>query len=86
MQRSSLTVIAHKRREEPGDEGRIDPYTDSVGKILSLIYIYQYSVDYIVLYLSVPRFGIDISAQFDVHMQPAPTVVLKCLQAVESNG
>ena len=28
----------------------------------------------------------DITAQFDVHMQPAPTVVLKCIQAIESRG
>lgn len=35
---------------------------------------------------NMPVFGIDITAQFDVHMQPAPTVVLKCIQAVESRG
>ena len=40
----------------------------------------------LILYLSVPMFGTDLTAQFDVHMQPAPTVVLKCLQSVESNG
>jgi hypothetical protein len=34
----------------------------------------------------VPVFGIDITSQFDVHMQPAPTVVLKCIDAVESRG
>jgi hypothetical protein len=33
-----------------------------------------------------PVFGIDITSQFDVHMQPAPTVVLKCIDAVESRG
>ena len=38
------------------------------------------------LYLPVPVFGIDITSQFDVHMQPAPTVVLKCIEAVESRG
>ena len=33
-----------------------------------------------------PVFGIDITSQYDVHMQPAPTVVLKCIEAVESRG
>ena len=39
-----------------------------------------------VFLFSVPAFGIDISAQFDVHMQLAPSVVLKCIEAVESRG
>jgi phosphoinositide-3-kinase regulatory subunit len=33
-----------------------------------------------------PAFGTDISDQFDVHFQSAPTVILRCIEAVESRG
>ena len=36
--------------------------------------------------LAVPTFGMELSAQFDAQMQPASTVVLKCIQAVENRG
>ena len=72
--------------EEPWDQGGIDPYIESVGNILSLLNSFNTLWTTVVLYLSVPMFGTDLTAQFDVHMQPAPTVVLKCLQSVESNG
>ena len=49
-------------------------------------YLKVLTIMHFCVFCSVPAFGLDVSAQFDVHMQPAPTVVLKCVQAVESRG
>jgi len=36
--------------------------------------------------LTVVTFGVDLSAQFSDQSQKAPTVVLKCIEAVETRG
>ena len=60
---------------------------------MSFVFVYlrlctsgMFSFKFHLSILPVPVFGIDLTSQYDVHMQPAPTVVLKCIEAVESRG